>query len=119
MLANVFVWSPAAFYDVYAAGERTHDISPQSDQVVAGSIMMVEGSILTICLFCWLFLRSAREGQERQELLELAAARRRRARRAARGARRRGRARRGAAGADRAGAAGWVMSVACPTFSRS
>ena len=36
--------------------------------------MMVEGSILTLCLFCWLFLRSAREGQERQELLELAAA---------------------------------------------
>ena len=36
--------------------------------------MMVEGSILTICLFCWLFLRSAREGQERQELLDLAAA---------------------------------------------
>jgi hypothetical protein len=36
--------------------------------------MMVEGSILTICLFGWLFLRSAREGEERQELLELAAA---------------------------------------------
>jgi putative membrane protein len=73
-LANVFVWSQSAYYDVYAPGERAHDISPQSDQVVAGSIMMVEGSILTLCLFCWLFLRSAREGQERQELLELAAA---------------------------------------------
>jgi len=73
-LANVFVWSDAAFYGVYGAGERAHDIAPQSDQVVAGSIMMVEGSILTLCLFCWLFLRSAREGQERQELLELAAA---------------------------------------------
>ncbi len=36
--------------------------------------MMVEGSILTLGLFCWLFLRSAREGEERQELLELAAA---------------------------------------------
>ena len=60
--------------DVYAAGERAHGISPQSDQVIAGSIMMVEGSILTLCLFCWLFLRSAREGEERQELLELAAA---------------------------------------------
>jgi putative membrane protein len=75
VLANVFVWTQNAFFDVYAAGERAHDISPQSDQVVAGSIMMVEGSILTLCLFCWLFLRSAREGQERQELLELAAAR--------------------------------------------
>jgi cytochrome c oxidase assembly factor CtaG len=74
VLANVFVWSQAAYYTVYAAGERSHAISPQSDQVVAGSIMMVEGSILTLGLFCWLFLRSAREGQERQELLELAAA---------------------------------------------
>ena len=74
VLANVFVWTEAPFYDVYEAGERAHAITPQSDQVVAGSIMMVEGSILTLCLFCWLFLRSAREGQERQELLELAAA---------------------------------------------
>jgi len=74
VLANIFVWTDKAFFGVYASGERAHGISPQSDQVVAGSIMMVEGSILTLCLFCWLFLRSAREGQERQELLELAAA---------------------------------------------
>jgi putative membrane protein len=74
VLANVFVWSNDAFFDVYRAGELEHGISPHTDQVVAGSIMMVEGSILTICLFCWLFLRSAREGQERQELLDLAAA---------------------------------------------
>ena len=74
VLANVFVWSNDVFFDVYAAGQRAHDISPHTDQVIAGSTMMVEGSILTICLFGWLFLRSAREGQERQELIELAAA---------------------------------------------
>ncbi|MEA2191647.1 MAG: putative rane protein [Solirubrobacteraceae bacterium] len=74
LLANVFVWTDSAYFGVYRPGERAHDITPHSDQVVAGSIMMVEGSILTLCLFCWLFLRSAREGQERQELLELAAA---------------------------------------------
>lgn len=74
VLANIFVWTDRAYFDVYRAGERTHHISPQSDQVIAGALMMVEGSILTICLFGWLFLRSAREGQERQELLELAAA---------------------------------------------
>ncbi|CAA9510364.1 MAG: hypothetical protein AVDCRST_MAG67-2683 [uncultured Solirubrobacteraceae bacterium] len=74
VLANVFVWSNDAFFDVYAPGERAHAITPHTDQVVAGSIMMVEGSILTICLFGWLFMRSAREGQERQELLDLAAA---------------------------------------------
>jgi putative membrane protein len=74
VLANIFVWSDRAYFDVYRPGERAHDISAQSDQVIAGGIMMVEGSILTVCLFGWLFLRSAREGEERQELLELAAA---------------------------------------------
>jgi cytochrome c oxidase assembly factor CtaG len=74
VLANVFVWSNDVFFGVYAPGERAHDISPHTDQVIAGSTMMVEGSILTICLFGWLFMRSAREGEERQELLELAAA---------------------------------------------
>jgi putative membrane protein len=74
VLANVFVWSSDAFFGVYAPGERAHAITPQTDQVVAGSIMMVEGSILTLCLFGWLFLRSAREGEERQELLDLAVA---------------------------------------------
>ncbi len=73
VLANVFVWTDHAYFGVYRPGERAHDISAQSDQVIAGSIMMVEGSILTVCLFGWLFLRSAREGEERQELLELAA----------------------------------------------
>jgi putative membrane protein len=33
---------------------------------------MVEESVLTLCLFCWLFLRTARESEERQDLLELA-----------------------------------------------
>jgi cytochrome c oxidase assembly factor CtaG len=74
VLANIFVWTDRAYFDVYRPGERAHDISAQSDQVIAGGIMMVEGSILTVCLFGWLFLRSAREGEERQELLELAAA---------------------------------------------
>jgi putative membrane protein len=36
---------------------------------------MVEGSLLTLALFAWLFARAASEGEERQELLELAAAR--------------------------------------------
>jgi putative membrane protein len=36
---------------------------------------MVEESILTICLFAWLFVNAAREQEERQELIELAQAR--------------------------------------------
>jgi cytochrome c oxidase assembly factor CtaG len=74
-LANAFLFGGSAFYHAYAAGEAAHGLSPDSDQVVAGSIMMVEESLLTIGLFCWLFLRAARESDERQELLDLAAAR--------------------------------------------
>jgi cytochrome c oxidase assembly factor CtaG len=74
VLGNVFVWSGSVFYDFYAPGEAHWGISPVADQNVAGAIMMVEGSIVTICLFGWLFLRSAREGEERQELLDLAVA---------------------------------------------
>jgi cytochrome c oxidase assembly factor CtaG len=75
ILGNIFVFGGNAFYDVYAKGEASWHISPTADQNVAGAIMMVEGSILTIFLFAWLFNKSARESDERQELLELAQAR--------------------------------------------
>jgi cytochrome c oxidase assembly factor CtaG len=74
VLGNVFVWSGKVFYDFYAPGEAHWHISPASDQNIAGAIMMVEGSIVTIFLFAWLFLRFAREGDERQQLLDLAVA---------------------------------------------
>jgi len=72
VLGNVFVFGGHVFYGVYAAGERAHGISPGADQNAAGAIMMIEGSLLTICLFAWLFARTAREGEERQALLDLA-----------------------------------------------
>jgi cytochrome c oxidase assembly factor CtaG len=75
VLGNIFVWSGTVFYPFYLHGDTLHHISPLSDQSVAGAIMMVEESILTLCLFCWLFLRTAREGEERQDLLDLARAR--------------------------------------------
>jgi putative membrane protein len=75
VLANVFLWGGHAFYGVYAKGEAYWHISPAADQNAAGGIMMVEQSILTICLFAWLFIRAAREAEERQDLLELAEAR--------------------------------------------
>jgi hypothetical protein len=43
------------------------------DQIAAAGVMMVEESLLTIGLFCWLFLKVAREGEERQRLLDYAA----------------------------------------------
>ncbi|HEX8086341.1 MAG TPA: cytochrome c oxidase assembly protein [Solirubrobacteraceae bacterium] len=66
VLGNVLLWSGHPLYDVYDASD------PLQDQTVAATIMMVEGSILTLILFGWLFLRAAREGEERQELLDLA-----------------------------------------------
>jgi putative membrane protein len=75
VLANVLLWSGSTFYPRYAAGERYWHVSPAADQSIAGAIMMIEGSIVTLALFCWLFLRTARQSEERQQLLELAAAR--------------------------------------------
>jgi cytochrome c oxidase assembly factor CtaG len=75
VLGNVLVFGGQIFYGVYAPGERAHGISAAADQNAAGAIMMVEGSIVTLLLFGWLFLRTAREGEERQALLDLAAAR--------------------------------------------
>jgi putative membrane protein len=75
ILANVILWDNQILYRHYRAGERFWGIAPHADQVTAGAVMMVEGSIVTICLFAWLFLRAASEGEERQDLLDLATAR--------------------------------------------
>jgi putative membrane protein len=72
ILGNIFLWSGTVFYPFYAHGDAVHHISPLADQNIAGAIMMVEESFLTLGLFCWLFLRAAREGEERQDLLDYA-----------------------------------------------
>ena len=75
VLANVFVWAGTVFYPYYGAREAAHGISALSDQSAAGAVMMVEQSVLTICLFGWLFMKVARDAEERQQLTELAGAR--------------------------------------------
>jgi len=70
LLANVFVWAGEPFYNVYATGDHYLGLSPDADQSLAGSIMMLEGSLVTVVAIAWLFLRMAQEGQVRQELLE-------------------------------------------------
>jgi putative membrane protein len=72
ILGNIFLWSGTVFYPFYLHGDASHHVSPIADQSIAGAVMMVEESILTLCLFCWLFLRTAREGEERQDLLDFA-----------------------------------------------
>ena len=70
VLGNVFVWSGTVFYGVYASGPELWGVSPLRDQGLAGAVMMIEGSIVTLVALAWLFLRMAREGELRQELLE-------------------------------------------------
>ena len=62
VLANVFLWANHPFY--------AHTYPDTGDQSLAGSVMMVEESIFTIGLFCWLFLRAARQMEERDALVE-------------------------------------------------
>ena len=75
VLGNVMMWSGKVLYPVYAKGETDWDISPLADQSTAGVIMMIEGTLVTLGVFAWLFFRTAEEGSERQRLLELAEAR--------------------------------------------
>jgi len=72
VLGNIFLWSGTVFYPYYIHGDAIYHISPLADQNIAGAIMMVEESILTLGLFCWLFLRAAKESEERQDLLDFA-----------------------------------------------
>jgi putative membrane protein len=72
VLGNILMWSGSVFYSVYAKGEAYWGISPLTDQSVAGVIMMVEGTFVTLGVFAWLFFRTAQEGSERQRLIELA-----------------------------------------------
>jgi putative membrane protein len=71
-LGNIFLWSGTVFYPYYLQSDSLHHISPIADQNIAGAVMMIEESLLTIGLFCWLFLKTARESEERQDLLDFA-----------------------------------------------
>jgi putative membrane protein len=74
LLANILIWSGTTFYPYYAAGEQRYGITALNDQGVAGAIMMVTDSVVTIGLFAWLFMRAASQAERRQHLLEAAAA---------------------------------------------
>jgi putative membrane protein len=70
VLGNVFIWAGHPFYKVYEHAPRQWGISPLHDQGLAGTVMMIEGSLVTIAALAWLFLRLAAEGELRQRLLE-------------------------------------------------
>jgi cytochrome c oxidase assembly factor CtaG len=70
VLGNVFIWPNSVFYSFYEHTARPFGMSAIDDQRLAGSVMMIEGSMVTIIALCWLFLRLAAEGEQRQRLLE-------------------------------------------------
>jgi putative membrane protein len=70
VVGNVFIWGGSPFYDVYDRGAEYLGLSAKGDQSLAGSLMMLEGSVVTIVAIAWLFLRMAQEGEVRQTLLE-------------------------------------------------
>ena len=70
IVGNVFIWAGSPFYGVYEGRDDYLGLSPGADQSLAGSLMMLEGSIVTIVALAWLFLRMAQEGEVRQELIE-------------------------------------------------
>jgi putative membrane protein len=69
-VASVFIWSGSAFYPWYAAGEARSGIAPLTDQRIGGLIMLLEGGVVTLVVFAWLFLRWTREAEVRQALVE-------------------------------------------------
>jgi putative membrane protein len=71
VLGNVFMWSNDVLYSTYASG-NDWDISPLTDQGIAGVIMVGEGGLVTLGVLAWLFLRWAQQDTERQRLLDLA-----------------------------------------------
>ena len=73
VLGNVLAWTGTALYPDYEAGEQNWDLSPLADQGAAGTLMMVEGGLVTLGVFAWLFLRWAIQDEASQRLVERAA----------------------------------------------
>jgi putative membrane protein len=75
LLANTLIWIQSVFYPFYTSGDRAWGISRLADQHLAGGIMLIEGSVVTLCLGTWLLTSALRESSERQELVDYARAR--------------------------------------------
>jgi putative membrane protein len=71
-LGNLLLWSRAAFYPFFVHGDALHFVSPIADQNIAGAIIAAEGTIVTLGLCYWLFLRAARQGEEQRDLIAFA-----------------------------------------------
>jgi cytochrome c oxidase assembly factor CtaG len=72
-IANAFMFSGSTFYEGYA--ERAlleHGMDPDSDQGIAGGILMAQGFVVMLGVLAYEVLRWAREDSESQELVDFA-----------------------------------------------
>lgn len=63
VLANLLLWSGNVFYDYYSSGDAARHISPLADQNIAGAVLMVQQSLVTLGLLCWLYVHSAHQDE--------------------------------------------------------
>jgi cytochrome c oxidase assembly factor CtaG len=70
VLANVLAWADEPIYEKYVHPVARFGISARADQGIAGSVMMIVDSVVTIAAIAWLFLKLAGESERRQQLIE-------------------------------------------------
>jgi cytochrome c oxidase assembly factor CtaG len=71
LLGNVLLWVAATpLYGVYVRSHDLFAISPETDQNLAGAVMLVEGTVVTLTVLAVLFVRLQQEAEARQTLLE-------------------------------------------------
>ncbi len=69
-LGNVFFWASDPLYPAYLHASRPWGLSAQTDQQLAGTIMMLEGSMVTIVVLTWLALRHLGHLESGQQMLD-------------------------------------------------
>lgn len=74
VLGNFFIFSGSVFYEAYKHADNPFGMSPLGDQITAGSVMMVEGTLITFILLGYLFFKAANESEASQRLIEHAQA---------------------------------------------
>ena len=73
LLGNLLLWVAATpLYGVYVRAPDVLAVSPSTDQSLAGAVMLVDGTLVTVPLLVWLFLRlqAEAEAEARQSLIE-------------------------------------------------
>jgi cytochrome c oxidase assembly factor CtaG len=71
LLGNVLLWiAGTPLYGVYVRHHELIVITPATDQSLAGAVMLVEGTLVTLPVLVVLFLRLQTEAEARQSLLE-------------------------------------------------